>query len=130
MHGTLRMVATLLLLATALALPGAEAMPSVAPAGHAAGCHVHGAYGHGPHNDGAYRHGPANPVPASTDYQCCVNGHHAAIPNLSFSLRFMAVQVSSLDGTDGPRLALLLRLNSAVFVFPSDSPPGPVPLRI
>ncbi|MGP0021386.1 MAG: hypothetical protein ACLPHP_22655 [Candidatus Sulfotelmatobacter sp.] len=125
MLGIWRMVATLLLLATAFALPGAEAMPAVAPAGHAAGCH-----GHGPHNQGLHRHGPANPVPPSTGYECCVNGHHAAIPNLSFSLRFVAAQVSSLDGSDGPRLLSLLRLNSAVLVFPSNSPPGLVSLRI
>lgn len=115
MHGILRVVATLLLVAMALGLPGAEAMPSVAPAGHAAGCHGHG---------------PATPLPVPTSYQCCVNGHHAAIPNLSFCLRFVAAQVSSLDSSDGPRLALLLRLNSAVPGFLSDSPPGLVPLRI
>jgi len=115
MHGILRVVATLLLVTMALGLPGAEAMPSVTPAGHAAGCHGHG---------------PATPLPVPTSYQCCVNGHHAAVPGASFSLGFVAAQVSRLDGSNGPRLALLLRLNSAVPVFLSDSSPGLVPLRI
>jgi len=115
MHGILRMVATLLLLTMAAAWPGAEAMTAVTPGGDAGGCHGHG---------------PATPSPVPTGYECCVNGHHAAIPNLSFCLRFVAAQVSSLDGSDDPQLALLLRLNSTVLVFPSDSPPGPVPLRI
>ncbi|HME34227.1 MAG TPA: hypothetical protein VKF84_03235 [Candidatus Sulfotelmatobacter sp.] len=116
MHGILRMVAMLLLFTVAAAVPGAQAMPpAAAPAGHATGCHDHG---------------PASPVPASTRYQCCVNGHHAAVPTVSFSLRFLASQVCSLDGGDGPRLASLLSLNSALFVVPSNSPPGPAPLRI
>jgi hypothetical protein len=115
MHGILRVVATLLLFTMALGLPGAQAMPSVAPAGHAAGCHGHE---------------PATPSPVPTSYRCCVNGHHAAIPNLSFSLRVVAAQVGSLDSNDGPRLASPLRLNSSLLVFPSDSPPSAAPLRI
>lgn len=115
MHGILRMVATLLLFTMAAALPGAQAMPFAAPAGHATGCHGHG---------------PASPVPASTHYQCCVNGHHAAVPTVSSSPRFLVSQVCSLDGGDGPRLASLLGLNSALFVFSSNRPPGSAPLRI
>jgi hypothetical protein len=115
MHGIVRMVATLLVL-TVAALPGALAMPPVpAPAGHAAGCHGHG---------------PANPKHLPTSYQCCVSGHHAAVPTVSFSLRGVATQVGSLDGVDGLRFALLLSVNSAVLIFPSNSPPGLTPLRI
>jgi hypothetical protein len=116
MHGLLRMVAMLLLLSLAAALPAAEAMPLAAvPVGHAAGCH---------------EHGPANPVPASTHYECCVNGHHAAVPSVSFSLRFAAAQAGSLERGDGPRLASILGVHSPMFVFPSISPPGAAPLRI
>jgi len=115
MHGILRTVAMLLLVTMALGLPGAEAMPSVAPAGHAAGCHGHQ---------------PSTPSPVPTSYQCCVNGHHAAIPNLSFCLGFVAAQVSSLDSSDGPGLALLVRLNSSLLEYASDSPPNAAPLRI
>ena len=115
MHGILRMVATVLLLATIFSWPGAEAMPSGTPAGHAAGCHGHE---------------PATPSPMPASYQCCVSGHHAALPNLSFSLRVVAAQVGGLDGSDGRGWALPVRLNAAVLVFPSDGPPGPVPLRI
>jgi len=115
MHRVLRMVATVLLLATVSAWPGAATMPFGTPAGHAAGCHGHE---------------PATPSPAPASYQCCVSGHHAAIPNLSFSLRVVAAQVGGLDGSDGPGLRLLVRLNAATLVVPADSPPGPVPLRI
>jgi hypothetical protein len=115
MPGIVRIVATLLVL-TVAALPGALAMPPVpAPAGHAAGCHGHG---------------PANPSHLPTSYQCCVSGHHAAVPTVSFSLRGVATQVGSLDGVDGLRFALLLSVNSAVLIFPSNSPPGLTPLRI
>ena len=115
MHGSLRMVAMLLLLALT-ALPGAQAMQiPAAPAGHASGCHGHG---------------PASPAPASTGYQCCVNGHDAATPSVAFSLRFVADRVSSLDGVDGPRFAFLLGMNSPELIFPSNSPPGLAPLRI
>jgi hypothetical protein len=115
MHGILRMVAMLLLLALT-ALPGAQAMQiPTAPAGHVSGCHGHG---------------PASPAPASTGYQCCVNGHDAATPSVAFSLRILAARVSSLDGDDSPRFASLLSMNSAVLIFPSNSPPGLTPLRI
>jgi hypothetical protein len=116
MPGILRMVAMLLVLAMTAALPDALAMPPVpAPAGHAAGCHGHG---------------PANPSHLPTSYQCCVSGHHAAVPTVSFSLRGVATQVGSLDGVDGLRFALVLSVNSAVLIFPSNSPPGLTPLRI
>jgi hypothetical protein len=113
MHGIMRMVATLLLLTITAALPAAQAMPFGAR--HAAGCH---------------NHGPANPSPAPTSYQCCVNGHHAAVLSVSFSLRFATAQVGRSNSEDGPRLALLLGMNSAMFVVPSNSPPGAAPLRI
>ncbi|MGA2347113.1 MAG: hypothetical protein ABSF93_13960 [Candidatus Sulfotelmatobacter sp.] len=113
MHGIMRTVATLLLLTITAALPAAQAMPF--GAGHAAGCH---------------NHGPANPSPAPTSYQCCVNGHHAAVPIVSFSLHLAAVQVGRSNSEDRPRLALPLNVSSTGLIFPSSSPPGPVPLRI
>jgi hypothetical protein len=116
MHGILRMVAMLLLFTMTAALPGAQAMPvPSARADHALGCH---------------HHGPATPSPVPTSYQCCVNGHHAAAPSVSFAIRFVAAQVGRSNSDDGPRLVLLLGMNSAIFVVSSNSPPGAAPLRI
>jgi hypothetical protein len=113
MHGILRMVAMLLLLTMMAGLPAAQAMP--VPLAHAAGCHSHR---------------PETPSPAPISYQCCVNGHHAAVPIVSFALHFALAEVISSDGVDGPSLALLLGVNSAPSIFPSASPPGVAPLRI
>ncbi|HEY6370975.1 MAG TPA: hypothetical protein VIX37_10375 [Candidatus Sulfotelmatobacter sp.] len=114
MHGLLRMVAVVLLL-TMAAMPGAQAMPFPAvEAAHPAGCHGQG---------------PATPVPSPTNYQCCANGHQAAMPNAAFSIGLMVAQICSLEHCDGAGLRFV-SLPSAVFVVPSNSPPGAVPLRI
>jgi hypothetical protein len=120
MHGLLRMVAVLLLLTMATALPGAHVLPfSVTQSGHPAKCHGHG---------------PATPSPAPTSYQCCVNGHQAAIPNAAFSLRSslgsVAAQVDRLDGRELSRLDFVRIFRSGLFVVPSISPPDAAPLRI
>ncbi len=87
MQGISRRIAQLLLVTVTAALPGGHALayPTM-EARHPAGCHSHG---------------PAAPSPAPPSYQCCVNGHHAAIPNASFSPRLMAAQPSHLDGDEG-----------------------------
>jgi hypothetical protein len=116
MHRLLRMVAAVLLIPMAIALPGAQAM--AAPARHPAGCH-------GP--------APATRFPAPTSYQCCASGHQAALPNASFALLSsisVVAQLCSLDGRGGPRLSFVSCLYSAVFVVPSNSPPGVASLRI
>jgi hypothetical protein len=79
MPGSLRMIALLLLVLMAGTLPGAQALAfpeaqPLPPHPHPAGCHSPGSTV------------PATPDPAPTSYQCCVNGHHAAIPNASFTL--------------------------------------------
>jgi hypothetical protein len=116
MHRLLRVVAMLLTVSLAAAWPEAQAMPFAgAPAPHSAGCHGQR---------------PANPAPASTRYECCANGHHAAVPSGSFSLQVAAVQVGSLGRGDGCSLAWTFGVKSATFLFPSNSPPGAAPLRI
>jgi hypothetical protein len=118
MHRVLRMVAVWLLIPMAMALPGAQAMSSpAAPARHPAGCHSPA---------------PATRFPAPTSYQCCTNGHQAAMPNASFALRssISVAQLCSLDGSGGPRLSFVSCLQSAVLVVPSNSPPGVAPLRV
>ena len=114
MHGILRMVA-LLLLITMSAMPSAQAMPfPAAQTGHPAGCHGHG---------------PATPLPSQTDFQCCANGHQAAMPNAAFSIYSTAAQVCSLVDSDRDGLEFV-SFGSSLLVAPSYSPPGAVPLRI
>jgi len=111
-----RMVAVLLSLTVATALPGAHALPFPAPqSGHPAGCH---------------EPEPAAPSPAPTSYQCCANGHHAAIPNAAFSTRPLLTQVAELDGGEDFSLPSTLSAHFSWNVVTSNSPPGIAPLRI
>jgi hypothetical protein len=113
MHGILRMVAVLLLIAMA-AMPAAQAMPfPAAPSGHP-GCHGHA---------------PITPVPSPTNYQCCVSGHHAAMPGAAFSIGSMAAERCSLEQSERPNLRFV-SFPSAVLAVPNSSPPGATPLRI
>jgi hypothetical protein len=116
MHGNLRMIALLLLVTMAgtLATAQVELFPA-AQESHPAGCHGHA---------------PAIPSPAPTSYQCCVSGHHAAIPNAAFSLRPEAAQICSLDNGAEPVLTLVPCYRASVRIVPSSSPPSAVPLRI
>jgi hypothetical protein len=65
-----------------------------------------------------------------TSYQCCANGHQAAIPNASFTVRAMAAQLCRLVSVDEARLNFASSLHSEKLPAPSNSPPGGVPLRI
>jgi hypothetical protein len=121
MRGSWRIVGLVLLIATAAALPGAQTMPiAAAPASHPAGCH-----GRGP-----VKNGSAIPSPVPISYQCCVSGHQAPLPYVSFSLRFNAALLCNLN--DGASLVSNHAPDSlpAVFVVPSDSPPITASLRI
>jgi hypothetical protein len=107
----------LLLLSIIVALPGAHALPLL-PSDHS---HDHPAGCHG--------HEPALPTPAPPNYQCCAGGHDWAIPAASFSPPLIEAQISRIDDI-GFRLSFALQQDSALLVYPSDSPPGAVPLRI
>jgi hypothetical protein len=120
MQGLWRMIAGLLLVTMASALPGAQALAFAAAQPvplhlHPAGCHGQGS---------------TAPAPAPTSYQCCVNGHHAAIPNASFTIRSMAPQLYRWDSGEGARSDFAVCLNSEKLLALSSSPPGPAPLRI
>src|SRR5438477_3653048 len=116
MQARLRTIAVLLLGTIVAGLPGARtlAVPAVS-AGHPAGCHSHG---------------PATPTPAPPSYECCVSGHHAAIPNASFASRALGERVCSVAFAQQIRLDSAPALLSVMFVVPSYSPPGAVSLRI
>ena len=110
------MIAVLLVGTIFAALPGAQALAFPAPSvAHPAGCHSHR---------------PAIPSPAPPSYQCCVNGHHAAIPNTSFSSRPLDVQICGLAGSEQLRFGFARNRHSVSFAVPSNSPPGAAPLRI
>ena len=123
MPGSLRMIAGLLLAATATSLPGAQAL--ALPAALPVHIHLHPAGCHSPKPTA-----PAVPDPAPTSYQCCVNGHHAAIPNGLFTLRSMAAQLCSLAAAEQLCLSSASYRHSTISVVPSNSPPGAAPLRI
>lgn len=113
-----RMVAVLLLAALAAAQPATQVLAlSAGPPLPAAGCH--GDMG---------RHSSSPTAPAPAKYQCCVNGHHAAIPSAMFSGHRLLTLMSGMD------LGLALRssseLASLVSFAPSTSPPQSAPLRI
>ena len=117
MGGISRIIGVLLLGAMVAALPDAQgfALPAAPPA-HAAGCHEHG--------------DPAAPEPVRypVNYQCCANGHHAAVPATTFVPDALAVQ--NCDRTDGRLLSSSRLADSAISVDPSHSPPDISPLRI
>lgn len=111
------MIAVLLVGAIVAALPGAgdaAVSPAVAMV-HPAGCHSHV---------------PANSSPAPISFQCCVNGHHAAIPNAAFTIRPLEAQICGLSDASALRSHFAHDRLSVLFVVPSNSPPGAVPLRI
>lgn len=124
MQGSLRTVAVLLLVTMAPALGGGPAL--ALPETQAVllhPVHLHSAGCHSPKPVA-----PASPLPVS--YQCCANGHHAAMPNASFTVRSRAAQLRSLASVDELRLNFASSLNSGKLPAPSNSPPGGVPLRI
>jgi hypothetical protein len=118
MGGISRMIGVFLLGVMVATLPDAQtfALTAASPA-HAAGCHEHG---------GA----PAAPEPVRypVNYQCCANGHHAAVPATTFVPDDLAVQNCHL--TDGLFLSSSRLVDSAIPVDPSHSPPDISPLRI
>jgi len=104
-----RLISGLLLIAFAAAVPGIQlyAMPT----GHPAGCHD-----------------PGTPSPAVPSYQCCIGGHHWAIPGAAFTIRPMAGTATSPEHRDHSIGDVSIPL--AMLVAPSVSPPGLSPLRI
>jgi len=111
-----RMVAVLLLVELAAAQPATQVLAfSALPV---AGCHGHMAHHHS-----------SPTIPAPVKYQCCVNGHDAAIPCAAFSGHRVFALTSGIDM--GMGLALRSsQLPSFVSFAPSSSPPGGIPLRI
>jgi len=112
---SVRIIALFLLTALVTAFPGAQAMErSAPPLSHPAPCHSQS---------------PVSPAPAIPDYHCCASGHHAAIPEVSFSLRSIAVRLCWLVAAEQTRLTFHPDTFSPS-AAPFRSPPGAAPLRI
>lgn len=75
-------------------------------------------------------HMPEQPARAPLSYQCCVNGHHAAIPQATFSARPLLALFPKSHGGEDFALASVLAAHFSTVVAPSSSPPGIAPLRI
>src|ERR1700687_767068 len=110
------MIAVMLLVVMAAAVPGAHALAflTTQPV-HPAGCHSHG---------------PAIPAPAPNSFQCCMSGHHAAMPHASFSPRPLAGRLCALTAGEQISQGFALGRLPAMLIVPSNSPPGAAPLRI
>jgi len=108
-----RIVAVIVLVAVGAAFAGAQASSLSIPQPKHPPCHGHM---------------PA-PSRAPVSYQCCINGHHAAIPQATFSPRPLEALLSALPDNQGD-LVCSIAMYSPVPVFVADSPPGLAPLRI
>jgi len=113
MYRTSRPLALLLVVALLAALPSVQAM-AIPAAGHPARCH---------------EPAPADPSPAPSNYQCCVSGHHWAIPAGSFSPDPMIAWMF-VPAVHGDLPEFISRQSSAQPVIPFSSPPDAAPLRI
>jgi hypothetical protein len=130
MSALFRMAALLLLsmmmtmTMTVAALPALPMMPQAGLSPQLAGCHGH--------RSGNRSHNPSqNPLPAPpVSFQCCVNGHHAALPSAMFSSRPLPAQISDSDREAKLPVDSALTGNFAALLLPSVSPPHPAPRRI
>jgi len=75
-------------------------------------------------------HMPEQPARAPLSYQCCVNGHHAAVPPATFSARPLLALFPKSHGGEDFSPASVLAPHFSTVVTPSSSPPGIAPLRI
>ena len=117
MQAISRITGLFLLIGMVCASPGAHAFAFSAALHpvHLAGCHSHR---------------PTTPSHSPVSYQCCLNGHHAAIPSAAFSFHPLVARISALDEGAPVAAASLPELHCASAV-PTNSPPGTgTPLRI
>jgi hypothetical protein len=125
MHRSLRTVAVLLLVTMANALSGAQtlAFPAAQAVPHR--LHLHPVGCHSQES-----RAPKLPSPLPASYQCCVNGHHVAVPNATFTLRSVAAQLCSLASSAILRFDFISCLRCEDASGLSTSPPSTAPLRI
>lgn len=114
MHRNSRLIAVLLLVAFVAAMSGMQAFSSE-PMRHPARCH-------GPM--------PSAPSPAPVSYQCCVNGHDWAMPNMQFSYDRPLTQIVPAYVCDESSLSFGELRHFSESVSQPVSPPRSSPLRI
>jgi hypothetical protein len=110
-----RIVAVIVLVAVGAAFASAQASEHSIPQPKLPPCHGHV---------------PELPSRVPVSYQCCVNGHHAAMPQATFSARPLLALFSKSDSGENFSLGFALSAHSSIIVVPSSSPPGIAPLRI
>jgi len=110
-----RIVAVIVLVAVGAACAGAQASDHSIPPPKLPPCH---------------RHMPEQPARTPVSYQCCINAHHVAIPQATFSPRPLLAQFSKSDGGEDISLASVLSAHFSTIIVPASSPPGIAPLRI
>jgi hypothetical protein len=111
-----RLIAVLLLtpLLTAMLSSQSLALPSMS-AEHPAGCH---------------ENGPVTPSRAPVSYQCCVMGHHWAVPGIAYSFEHTALETLQFDSLEHFFPGSASRQNVQGGTYLSVSPPKSLPLRI
>jgi hypothetical protein len=109
----LRSFLSLALIATLAAMVPGVSVAWATTAAHPAGCH---------------RHAPELPSHAPVSFECCVNGHHAAMPSAIFRNSPATSQFAACD--DSHQFSVVAAPTFEVRVNLSSSPPGAAPLRI
>ena len=70
------------------------------------------------------------PAPAPVSYQCCVMGHHWAVPGTTFSVDAPVAHTLPTESQDGLFLSQACHRQDNAFLLSSASPPQFLPLRI
>jgi len=112
-HGS-RIVAVIVLVAVGAVFGSIQASASFVPDSNLPPCHGQM---------------PTLPSPAPVHYQCCIDGHHSAIPQAAFSVRPLVGKLSvsaPIDVNPGSSTATY----SLAPVFVANSPPAAAPFRI
>jgi len=108
-----RIVSLLLLLPFLSAMFTAQGFASsLMPAEHPAACHE------------------PMPAPAPVSYQCCVMGHHWALPGTTFWGDRLTLHACTVESDDYLSMRLTSLDHEGEFPVSSASPPQAVPLRV
>ena len=110
-----RIVVVIMLVAVGAAFASAQASDHSIPQPKLPPCHGHL---------------PEQPARVPVSYQCCVNGHHAAIPQATFQARPVLALRSKSHGNEDFSLASVVAAHFSTVIVPASSPPGIAPLRI
>jgi hypothetical protein len=113
MQAISRVAAVLLLGVMSTIVLGVPSFALTDPPAHPAGCHSH-----------------QSSAPAPVSYRCCVAGHHAAIPGVSFSGQFPLLYLcKASEGEQYPTASIGSHAFS-ILILSSAHSPGLAPLRI